>query len=132
MTRDNFIYARKDQEIYVPYAGLSGPVVNGYALYDGYDDFSLNVDWKIVTAIAEGVEIDGMQVPPPKTLADLIAATETKYGSFPRRNAAGERSYGPDARFHDSEDACAFMRAAILPEPVEQAGRGVLARFVNE
>jgi hypothetical protein len=49
-----------------------------------------------------------MQVPPPKALADLITATEAKYGSFPRRNAAGERIYGADARFDDSEDACAF------------------------
>jgi hypothetical protein len=77
----------------------------------------LNVDWKIVSDMADGVVIDSVNPPPPKALAELIAATEAKYGPFPRRTAAGERIYGPDRRFKDSEDACAFMRAAILKEP---------------
>lgn len=119
MAREGFIYTRKNGEIYVPYLGLSGPVINGYLLYEGYHDFSLNVDWKIVSDIADGVVIDSVNPPPPKALAELIAATESKYGSFPRRTPTGERIYGPDLRFHDSEDACTFMRAAILKEPEE-------------
>ena len=62
-------------------------------------------------------------MPPPRRLAELIKATEHKYGVFPKRTATGEIIHGTDSRFHDSEDACAFMRAAILPEPVEQADR---------
>lgn len=116
MAQDDFIYTRRNGEIYIPYFGLSGPVYNGYLLFEGYEDFSLNIDWKIVSEIAEGVVSDSGMPPPPKVLAELIAATEAKYGPFPRRNTAGERIYGPDSRFHDSEDACAFMRAAILKE----------------
>jgi hypothetical protein len=52
--------------------------------YEGYNDFSLNVDWKLVTDIAVGVEIDGGHLVPPKALADLIKATEPKYGPFPQ------------------------------------------------
>jgi hypothetical protein len=121
MAEEGFIYTRTSGEIYVPYLGLSGPVVNGYLIYEGYDDFSLNVDWKIVSDIADGTEIIGVTSPPPKALIELIATTEAKYGPFPRRNAVGERIYGPDRRFKDSEDACAFMRAAILKEPEDRA-----------
>ena len=118
-----FTYARQDGEIYVPYFGLSGPVYKGYLLFEGYDDFSLNMDWKIASDIADGVVSDSLNPPPPKALAELIAATEAKYGPFPRRNAAGERIYGPDRRFADSEDACAFMRAAILKAPDDETRR---------
>lgn len=108
---ENFSYRRSEDYIYVPYLGLSN------AYFDDYYHFSINVDPKIVSNIAEGVEIDGKKLLPPRALSELIAATEAKYGPFPRRTSDGERIYGPDLRFHDSEDACAFMRAAILKEP---------------
>lgn len=111
MRNEEFPYRRASSGyIYVPYFGLS----NDY--FDGYHHFSLNVDPKIVSDIADGVEIDGKKLPPPQGLVDLVVATEPKYGPFPRRASTGERIYGPDRRFSDSEDTCAFMRAAILRE----------------
>jgi hypothetical protein len=116
---EDFIYVRKGQEIYVPYWGLSGPLVNGYILYENYHDFSLNVDWKLVAGIARGIKIDGVDMPPPQPLLDLIKATEHKYGAYSERSPTGEYVYGIDERFHASEDACAFMRAAILPDSAQ-------------
>lgn len=110
MQEDSFPYHRTNGYIYVPYLGLS----NDY--FDNYHHFSLNVDPKIVSDIADGVEVDGEKLPPPRALVELIAATESKHGPFPRRTPSGERIYGPDRRFSDTEDACAFMRAAILKE----------------
>lgn len=124
MSQEDFIYRRSKGEIFIPILGLQGPVVNGHLIFEGYYDFSLNVDWKIVSAIAVGIEVDGVKLAPPRALTELIAATEPKYGPFPRRAPDGERIYGPDLRFHDSEDACAFMRAAILKEPESASSQG--------
>lgn len=111
MEREGFFYIRMRSDIYVPYLGLSNET------YEGYEHFSLNVDWKLVASMARGIGFDGLRFPPPQPLVDLLEATEVKYGPFPLRDAAGEETYGSDTRFHDTEDACAFMRAAILKEP---------------
>jgi hypothetical protein len=59
-----------------------------------------------------------IHLPPPKSLADLIKAMEPKYGPFLKRNAAtaGEEGYDLDLDLRFGEDACAFMRAAILKD----------------
>jgi hypothetical protein len=113
LQNNSFIYARSDGVIDIPYWAFWNET------YDGYEHFSMNVDWKLVTDIARGFEIDGVEMPPPRRLADLIEATEHKYGVFPKRTASGEIIHGTDERFHDSEDACAFMRAAILPDSAQ-------------
>lgn len=118
MEMEDFFYIRTPSAIYVPYLGLSNET------YEGYDHFSLNVDWKLVTGIARGIGFDSVRFRPPQPLVDLIEATKVKYGPFPRRNAAGAETFGSDDRFHESEDACAFMRAAILKEPESASPRG--------
>jgi len=117
MQRHGIPYRRSSEYVYVPYLGVSDEG------FDDYHHFSLNVDPKIVSDIAVGVEVDGKKLSPPQALVELVAATEPKYGPFPRRTPSGERIYGPDPRFHDTEDACAFMRAAILKEPDGHAQR---------
>jgi hypothetical protein len=119
LQNNNFTYSRSDGLIDIPYLGFWNDT------YEGYTHFSMNVDWKLVATIARGFRIDGVDMPPPQALLDLIKATEHKYGVYSERSPTGEYVYGIDQRFYDSEDACAFMRAAILPDsaPAEPAIR---------
>lgn len=111
LQREGFPYSRRDGFIYVPYMGLSNET------YDGYQDFSLNVDWKVVDSIVRGIKIGGGYNPPPRPLAVLLKTLEPKYGPLIRRADTPDGSYDLDLDLRLSEDACAFMRAAILKEP---------------
>lgn len=105
MAAEGFRYFRNGNTILVPV----WPVFDG-ARHLNWENFQLNIPWRIALNIAQGVVIGAHSYRPPTPVLRLLG-TERPYGPCPRPKEGSSAQYGPDYRFIED---CNLFRAAVL------------------
>jgi hypothetical protein len=105
MAEDGFRYFRNGDLILVPV----------WPLFDGarpmtWEDFQLNIPWRIASNIAQGVQIGPRFYRQPAPVLQLLGV-EGPWGPYPRPKDGSAAVYGPNYRFVED---CNLFRAAVL------------------
>lgn len=105
MAEDGFRHYRHGNTILVPVL----PVLDGQWPMN-WENFQLNIPWRIASNIARGVTIGPHSYRPPAPVLRLLE-TEGPHGPYPRQKEGSSAQYGPDYRFVED---CNLFRAAVL------------------
>lgn len=106
MARENFTHLRRGDTILVPLL----PIFDGSKHFRNWREFAVNHEWKLASAVAEGVTLQGRFFPPPEPLVRLLGSRAPD-GEFFTRRRNGRVFHGSDPRFKDD---CELFRAAVL------------------
>lgn len=115
MRRENFRYWRLRDTVLVPL----WPVFDGNRVFQNWDEFTLNTEWRIARSIVNGYTAHGC-APPPEAVRRLYGSIEQSCGWPVERTPDGRRIPPPEFWLVDD---CALFRAAVIrveamPQPL--------------